>query len=58
MHVRFDGEFGEGEGHAGEDVDDDLPSLAFFSDLCYTGWVKYLLGDACLVPAKNSVSSQ
>ena len=30
MHVRFDGEFGEGEGHAGEDIDDDLPSLAFF----------------------------
>lgn len=25
VHVRFNGEFGEGKGHAGEDVDDDLP---------------------------------
>lgn len=38
MHVRFDGEFGEGEGHAGENVDDDLvpltPDTSFFSRKC------------------------
>lgn len=67
MHVGLDGEFGQGEHHACEDVDDDLGWLVYCIQIVVEEGMclfplflrdSYLLANAPRVPAEDRISAQ